>query len=79
MPGKNCSIIGCGSCRREKYKNVGIFKLPSEKTNKAWRDQWLGEIKKTRTVNKNFLELIKNDRVYTSERHFKNEDIETCK
>ena len=46
---------------------------------KARRDQWLGEIKKTRTVDKNFLELIKNDRVYTCERHFKNEDIETCK
>ena len=48
MPGKNCSIVGCGSCRR--IKGIGIFKVPSEKADKDWRDRWLGEIKKNKSI-----------------------------
>ena len=29
MPGVNCSVLGCGSCRRS--KGIGIFKLPVAK------------------------------------------------
>ena len=32
MPGVNCAVIGCGSCRRT--KGIGIFKLPSAKDDK---------------------------------------------
>ena len=79
MPGVNCSVFGCGSCRRT--KEMGIWKLPLAK-NKAhgkWRDEWLGEIKKTREMDQNFREQLKNDRIYTCERHFAPEDIKICK
>ena len=51
MPGVNCALIGCGSCRRT--KGIGIFKLPSAKDDKhkRWRDEWVGELKKTREVD----------------------------
>ena len=27
MPGENCSMYGCGTCRRPKYKGMGIFQV----------------------------------------------------
>ena len=47
MPGGNCAVIGCGSCRRTKA--IGIFKLPSAKddNHKRWRDEWV--VAKTKT------------------------------
>ena len=77
MPGNNCSVVGCGSCRRT--KGIGIFKLPSEDTNKIWREKWLGEITKTRVIDSKFRELIDKDHVYTCEKHFRGDDIEICK
>lgn len=77
MPGENCSVVGCGSCRST--KGLGIFKLPSEKSNKEWRERWLGELKKTRTLDSHFRSLIEKDHVYTCEKHFREEDIEICK
>ena len=77
MPGKNCCIPNCGSCRRK--KNIGIFKLPSSKNDKEWREKFLGEIKKTRTVDNQFQGQIDKDHVYTCERHFREEEIEICK
>ena len=79
MPGVNCAVIGCGSCRRT--KGIGIFKLPSSKDDKhkRWRDEWLGELKKTREVDKDFRRQINEDKVYTCEKHFKDEEIEICK
>ena len=46
MPGVNCSVYGCGSCRRT--KGIGIFKvpLPKDDAHRRWRDEWLGELKK---------------------------------
>ena len=46
MPGVNCAVIGCGSCRRT--KGIGIFKLPSAKDDKhkRWRDEWLENSRK---------------------------------
>ena len=69
MPGVNCAVVGCGSCRGT--KGIGIFKLPSAKDDKhkRWRDEWVGELKKTREVHK----------VYACEKHFKDEVIEICK
>ena len=47
MPGANCSVFGCGSCRRT--KGIGIWKLPMAKdeAHGTWRVEWLGEIKET--------------------------------
>jgi len=42
----------------------------------TWQDKWLGEIKKTREMNR---EQLKSDRIYTCEKHFEPEDIEICK
>ena len=79
MPGENCAVFGCGSSRRK--KGIGIWKLPKAKDESyaKWRDEWLGEIKKTRDVDQSFKELIKNDRVFTCEKHFATEDVEICK
>ena len=79
MPGRNCAVIGCGSCRRT--KGIGIFKLPlaSDEIQKKRRDEWLGGLKKTREVDQDFREQIKRDTVYTCEKHFAPEDIEICK
>ncbi|XP_044168034.1 uncharacterized protein LOC122952044 isoform X2 [Acropora millepora] len=76
MPGVNCAVIGCGSCRRT--KGIGIFKLAPAKDDKhkRWRDEWVGELKKTREVDKDFRQKINEDKVYAFEKHFKDEMIE---
>ena len=78
MPGDNCAIFGCGTCRR--VKGIGIWKLPAAKdeAHKKWRADWLREITKTREIDQDFRERIKNDRVFTCEKHFLPEDIEIC-
>ena len=79
MPGDNCAVWGCGSCRRR--KGIGIFKLPLPKDaeHKTWRKEWLNEITKTREKDSEFQRLIDNDRVFTCENHFKPDEIEICK
>ena len=79
MPGENCSVIDCGTCRRT--KGIGIWKLPAARNAeyKKWRQDWLNEITKARVIDKHFREMIENDKVYTCEKHFKPEDIEICK
>jgi len=75
----NCAVFGCGSCRRT--KGIGIWKLPAPKddAHQKWREDWLNEITKTREIDQDFRERIKNDRVYTCEKHFPPEDVEICK
>ena len=79
MPGVNCSVLGCGSCRRS--KGIGIFKLPvaKDEAHRKWRNDWLGEVTKAREIDQDFREQIKNDKVHACEKHFKPEDIEICK
>ncbi|KAL9952997.1 hypothetical protein ACROYT_G040339 [Oculina patagonica] len=76
MPGDNCSVFGCGSCRR--IKGIGIWKLPATKdeAHKKWREDWLAEITRTRESDHDFKALLVNDRVFTCEKHFEAEDIE---
>ena len=59
MPGENCAVFGCGSSRRKKV--IGIWKLPKAKDESyaKWRDEWLGEIKKTRDLDLYKLWLMK--------------------
>ena len=44
MPGVDCSVYDCGTCRRTK----GIFRVPlaRDDAHRRWRDEWLGEIRK---------------------------------
>ena len=79
MPGVNCSVLGCGSCRRS--KGIGIFKLPvaKDEVQQKWHDDWLGEVTKAHEIYQDFREQIENDRVHSCEKHFKPEDIEICK
>ena len=59
MPGVNCAVFECGPCCRT--KGIGIFKLPSAKDekHKRWREEWLGELKKTRELDEDFRRQIK--------------------
>ena len=79
MPGDNCCIPLCGSCRRT--KGLGIFKLPSikKKHRQDWRKKWLGEILKTREMDIDFKLQLETDRVFTCEKHFHPHEIEICK
>ena len=79
MPGENCAILGCGSCRRT--KGIGTWKLPAPKdeAHKKWRDEWLQQITRSRDLDRPFRELLAKDRVFTCEKHFEAEDIEICK
>jgi hypothetical protein len=65
MPGENCAVLGCGTCRRT--KGIGIWKLPAGRNAeyKTWRENWLNEITKTRVIDTNFRQMIDNDKVYT--------------
>ena len=47
----NCVMFSCGTSRRT--KGVGIWKLPNAKEDhQKWREYWLGEITKTREVDR---------------------------
>lgn len=76
MPGRNCEVFGCGSCRRT--KGIGIWKLPKadDMKHREWRESWLGKLKKTRVIDSDFREQFKNDQVYTCEKHLSPEDFE---
>ncbi|XP_031550736.1 uncharacterized protein LOC116288137 [Actinia tenebrosa] len=76
MPGDNCSVVGCGTCRNS--KGISIWKLPAPRNDEyeKWRLDWLNELTKYREVDKHFQKLIDNDRVYTCEKHFGPEHIE---
>ena len=69
MPGENCAILGCGSCRRT--KDIGIWKLPAPKdeAHKKWRDEWLQQITRSRDLDRLFKELLAKDRVFTCENY----------
>ena len=76
MPGVNCSVYGCGSCRRT--NGIGIFKVPLM----AW---WVArrikkqKQKQNRLMDQDFRRQIKDDKIYTCEKHFDHEDTEICK
>ena len=53
--------------------------LAVDEKHREWHEAWLGELKKTRVINSDFRDQIRNDRVYTCEKHFAPEDVEICK
>lgn len=79
MPGDNCSVVGCGTCRRT--KGIGIWKLRAARNEeyRKWRKDWLNELTKYRVADKEFQRQIENYKVFTCEKHFHESDIETCK
>ena len=79
MPGRNCSVVGCGKSRTTPH--LGIFKIPKAINERypIWRREWLGILLKTRVEDANFKRQIEADTVYTCELHFKKEDIDICK
>ena len=62
MPGANCSIIGCLVSRRQKYKGVSLFKVPSGKTefDAKWRNQLIAVITKDRLIDSSLRVQIRN-------------------
>lgn len=70
-------MFGCGTCLRT--KRIGIFKLPSPRNAeyKKWWEEWLNELTKTRVIDNNFQNQINNGKVFTCEKHFDPDDIET--
>ncbi|XP_022778448.1 uncharacterized protein LOC111320009 [Stylophora pistillata] len=76
MPGRKCAVFGFGSCRWT--KGIGIWKLPKavDVKHREWRESWLGQLKKTRVIDSDFREQIKNDRVNTCEKRFSPKDFE---
>ena len=81
MPGANCSILGCGTCRNKKNIHTGIFKLPNGKddSTKAWRAQLLSIVTKDRVIDGDLRRQINEDRIHICEKHFKEEQIYHCK
>ena len=79
MPGDNCCIPLCGSSRRT--KGLGIFKLPSKekKYRQEWRKNWLNAILKIREMDADMKSQLEADRLFTCEKHFHPQEIDTCK
>ena len=84
MPGANCSIPSCGSCRNDKTKEnivgekFGIFKVPSATEHPKWHAEFLKAINKDRVVTPKFKEKLAKKTVWVCERHFKEEQIYRC-
>ena len=54
MPGDNCSVFGCVTCRRS--KGIGKWKLPAARNEayRKWRKDWLSELTRYRVADKDF-------------------------
>ena len=76
MPGDNFSVVLCGISRRQ--AGHGIFQVPSKK-KVGWRSEFINAITKTRVVDAEFRNIIKNDRVFACYRHFKESEIKIRK
>ena len=61
------------SCRNKSIQT--LQPIPKDDAHRKWRKAWFGEILKTRVVDQDFKNQIKNDRVYTCEQHFSLDDI----
>ena len=66
MPGDNCFMFGCVTCRRA--KGMGIWKLPAaqKETYRKQRKDWLNEPYQIQSAaDKDFQRQIENDKVFT--------------
>ena len=79
MPGANCCIPECGTCRRHTDLSLFKVKAPTNEAKKKWRADLLNEITKGREVDANFRRQILNDTVRICEKHFEADQIQTYK
>ena len=79
----NCAFPTCTVTRTEKYKEIGIFKLPTRKTEfySTWRKGMLDIISKYRVMDSAFKKKVMECEVnlFICERHFAPNDIEFTK
>ena len=75
MPGQNCSIFGCGTCRNQ--KEYGLFKLPNGQTeaDTKWRREMLNIITKHRIVDDKLKEKINENKIWICQKHFDDDQI----
>lgn len=80
MPGENCSIYGCGTCRRPQFKGMSIFQVPEfrkgpgNEAHNKWRIDFLNEVAATRLSDAEYKTIINSNNVYACELHFSVED-----
>ena len=60
-------------------KESGFLSCPQrskDEKHKRWREEWLGELKKTRELDEDFRRQINQEKIFTCEKHFYLKDIE---
>ena len=80
MPGINITVAGCATSRRK--RGIVIWKVPAPKNerHKEWRQKWLNEVRKTRSLCAEFKKIIQSKKTeYTCDEDFDPKDIEICK
>ena len=77
MPGANCSIESCHTSRRQKYKGISIFKIPSATNDSKaeWREKLINVITLDRTVDASLRKQIEDDNLHICERHFAEDQL----
>lgn len=75
MPGENCSILGCGTCRNQ--LTWSIFKIPSKK-QEQWRLEVLRVILKYREMDASLRSRVESGKLYVCERHYKSDMVVQC-
>ena len=79
----NCAFPTCPVTRTAKYKEIGIFRLPTRTTEffSTWRKGMLDIISKYRVMDSVFKKKVMEGEVnlYICERHFAPDDIEFTK
>ena len=78
MPGDNCCVFGVAQVGPKEWK-YGSYRTQKTRTTRKCKEDWLGEITKTRKVDRDFKRQVENDKVFTREKNFHSEDIKTCK
>ena len=76
MPGENCAILGCGTCRNQSVWS--IFKIPPHREEK-WRADVLKVVLKYREMDASLRSRIDSGKVYVCERHYKSDMVVQCK
>ena len=76
MPGENCSILGCGTCRNQ--STWSIFKIPTKKQEK-WRSEVLKVILRYREKDASLRGRVESGKLYVCKRHYKSDMVVQCK
>ena len=79
MPGANCAVFGCGTCRNE--KDVGIFTLPNPNKDdiyRKWNRDMLNIITKDRIITPEVKSRIEKNKVFICKKPFDSDQIYFC-